>query len=112
MIDSKIRICLPEKKQYLMNDLLSIIDHLSTQYTNKQVEVELYKQAMCSEGKDAQMLLKASIEDMLVLRIENQKLDNKLRELEKGGANLKESGPSHERYFTHHQVSVQTTESQ
>ena len=49
---------------------------------------------------------------MLALKIENQKLDDRLKEVERAEPDLKESGMKSDRYFTHHQASVQTTESQ
>ncbi len=38
------------------------------------MEMSLYKHAIVSKGSDAQQLLKASIEDMMVLKSENEKL--------------------------------------
>ena len=36
--------------------------------------MSLYKHAIVSKGTDAQLLLKASIEDMMLLKSENEKL--------------------------------------
>ena len=51
-----------------------VIEHLSRLYVNKDFELSMYKQAISSKGNDAQLLLKASIKDMIALRTENAKL--------------------------------------
>ena len=47
------------------------VENLSRSYVNKALEMSLYKQAIVSKGTDAQLMLKASIEDMIALKTEN-----------------------------------------
>ena len=55
------------------------------------------------------MLLKTNIEDMLTLKMENQALVQKLGQIEKSGGL---GSPIRSKYFAHHQVSIQTDDSQ
>ena len=43
-------------------------------FTNKCLELAMYKQAIVSKGSDAQLMLKASIDDLMALKTENVKL--------------------------------------
>ena len=62
------------QKEQIEGQLDAIVENLSRYYFNKSLEVYLYKQAIVSKGTDAQLLLKASIEDMMTLKTENAKL--------------------------------------
>ena len=50
------------------------LESLSRMYTNKCLELAMYKQAIVSKGSDAQLMLKASIDDLMALKSENAKL--------------------------------------
>lgn len=50
------------------------IENLSRMYVNKCLELSMYKQAIVSKGNDAQLMLKASIDDLMLLKSENARL--------------------------------------
>ena len=57
-----------------MKRLSEPIENLSRMYMNKSLELSMYKQAIVSKGNDAQLMLKASIDDLMILKSENAKL--------------------------------------
>ena len=61
-----------------MDEIRQLVGNLGKLYLNKQVEAQLYKQVICSEGNDASLLLKTNIDEMLALKVENQKLQEKI----------------------------------
>jgi len=58
----------------VMKRLSEPIENLSRMYMNKSLELSMYKQAIVSKGNDAQLMLKASIDDLMILKSENAKL--------------------------------------
>ena len=68
---TKANLTESQQKDQVAESLSSVVEQLSRMYVNTQLEMSLYKQAISSRGSDAQMMLKASIEDMLALKAEN-----------------------------------------
>ena len=66
------------QKEDATGQLSGVVEHLSRMFTNKALQMEMYKQAIVAKGTDAQLMLKASVDDLMALKTENKILKEAL----------------------------------
>ena len=67
-----------EQREEVNKQIRNVVEDLSSKLVNKTLELSMYRHAIASKGSDAQLMLKASIDDLMALKLENNKLRDQI----------------------------------